>query len=245
VSLPCPFRLIRSGAGHPAWNMAVDDALLELFQPGDVPIFRLYGWSPAALSLGRFQPSGEVSLPAGAVLVRRPSGGAAIHHREDEVTYSLVADYERFGRKPRLAYEAVHAVVYTALESLGVPLASREREDEAAQRHGRCYANATGYDLVAGEAKLVGSAQRRLRRAFLQHGSIPLSPDPEVVGSTSLGQLLGRPPVRNEVEAALVQALLASLASEVRHDALRGTELHRASALERTRYAQSAWTHSL
>ncbi|MGE0712698.1 MAG: biotin/lipoate A/B protein ligase family protein [Planctomycetota bacterium] len=235
---------MRSGPGHPAWNMALDEALLEAHAPGDPPVLRLYAWAPAGLSLGRFQPAAEVELPPGAALVRRPSGGAAIHHREDEVTYALVARYERFG-SPRAAYEAVHAAVAAGLVALGVPLAPRARPDEAAGRHGLCYARATGYDLVVGASKLVGSAQRRSGRAFLQHGSIPLSADPLVPSATSLSELLGHAPDPEQVATELLASFERRLGFSARLDQPTPDELARAERLLRERYATPAWTHAL
>jgi len=41
--------------------MAIDEALLRSFDPAtSLPILRLYGWEPAALSLGRFQRAAGV-----------------------------------------------------------------------------------------------------------------------------------------------------------------------------------------
>ena len=52
-----PFcRLIDTGPLTAAENMAIDEALLSCFDPKtSTPVLRLYGWSPPALSLGRFQ----------------------------------------------------------------------------------------------------------------------------------------------------------------------------------------------
>jgi len=86
-----PWRCLRSGPGAPAFNLACDEALLA--SRDAPPVLRFYAWSPAALSLGRFQPDAPFREPArraGAVLVRRPTGGGAIHH-DDELTFALVA----------------------------------------------------------------------------------------------------------------------------------------------------------
>jgi lipoyl(octanoyl) transferase len=244
MSLPSAFRLLRTGVGEPAWNMALDEALLEGYAVEAPPILRLYGWAPAGLSLGRFQPSGGVEVPEGAVLVRRLSGGSAIHHRLDEVTYSVIAPYRIFGGlDPRLAYNAIHAAIEEGLARLGVDASSRDEASGRASRHGLCFANPTDYDLVVAGRKLVGSAQRRRGRAFLQHGSIPLSPDPRVPGASSLSCLLGRTPTREEVEEALL-AGFARLASSWNHDAVRETERASAEGLVRSRYGSASWTHA-
>jgi len=221
--------------------MAVDEALLERFAPGEAPILRLYRWEPGGVSLGRFQPADEVELPPGWELVRRPSGGAAIRHRPDEVTYALVGSYERFG-KPRQAYARVHALIAAALGRLGVRLAPRGRSEEGATVHGLCYAKATGYDLVVGAEKLVGSAQCRRGQRFLQHGSIPLTADAEVAGAAGLRGVLGREVSPDEVEAALVEELEG--AADVAHDALRDAERVAAEQLLAEKHGLTGWVRS-
>lgn len=224
--------------------MALDEALLEGFTSEATPILRLYGWEPAGLSLGRFQPAEGVEVPEGAVLVRRLSGGSAIHHRGDEVTYAVIAPYRLFGGlDPRLAYGAIHAAIEAGLTGLGVAAASREAGGGRASRHGLCFANPTDYDLVVEGRKLVGSAQRRRGRFFLQHGSIPLSPDPRVPGASSLTCLLGRTPTREEVEEAIL-AGFEGLAASWNHDAVRETERRAAEGLVRSRYGSASWTHA-
>lgn len=244
ASEPRPtWRVLRTGPGDPAWNMALDEALLEAHRPGDPPVLRLYRWSPPALSLGRFQAAADVPVPPGATLVRRITGGSAIHHRSDEVTYSVVAPYALFGpRDPRAAYHAVHAAIADALVRLGVPLGPRSGAAGRAGLTGMCFANATDYDLVAGGRKLVGSAQRRRGHAFLQHGSLPVSPDPEVPGAVSLGELLDGPtPSPGRIEQAIVDAFQERLGPG-EDDAARETERALASDLLARRYGAAAWT---
>lgn len=223
--------------------MAVDEALLdELEERGGAPVFRLYQWEPAGLSLGRFQPFADVCPPPDVCVVRRLTGGAAILHRTDELTYSVVAPYSVLGGRPRAAYAAIHDVLRGALESLGVPLAERTTPAASATTRGMCFDTATCYDLVAGGKKLVGSAQRRRGRTFLQHGSLPRSPDPLASGATSLAELVDRPPALAELMRAVQEGVQRTLAGAVIVDALRNSERERAEELERTRYGASAWT---
>ncbi|MBW3622042.1 MAG: hypothetical protein KY468_01375 [Armatimonadetes bacterium] len=52
---------------HAAWNMAVDEALLNAMEAGKcLPTLRLYAWLHPALSLGRFQPVIHTELPSPA-----------------------------------------------------------------------------------------------------------------------------------------------------------------------------------
>ncbi|HMF12835.1 MAG TPA: hypothetical protein VKE94_11030, partial [Gemmataceae bacterium] len=71
-------------------NMAADEALLHSALDGTASL-RFYGWSPATLSLGYFQPASvrnaDPRLRA-LPFVRRPSGGdTLVHHHE--MTYAL------------------------------------------------------------------------------------------------------------------------------------------------------------
>lgn len=238
------WRLILDPPSSPAWNMALDEALLETWRPGEAPILRLYGWQPAALSLGRFQSARELACPPGALLVRRISGGAAIHHRQDEVTYALVAPYALFeGGRPRAAYHAVHGVIARALQALGVP--PPDGPGARAPRtppRGRCFSSSTGEDLLVGGRKLVGSAQRRLGQAFLQHGSIPLSPDPLATGATALADLLDPVPSRESVVHAICDAMRHTLAPTLLPSEPTEPEAGRARALVEARYGDTTWT---
>src|SRR4051794_9669315 len=92
---PLSWRLIVSPALSGPANMAIDEALLNSFDPaGSQPVLRLYNWDPPALSLGRFQKAAEVldlvrCRNERIDIVRRITGGGVIYHA-DELTYSLV-----------------------------------------------------------------------------------------------------------------------------------------------------------
>jgi lipoate-protein ligase A len=228
--------------------MALDEALLECHD--GAPTLRLYAWRPAAISLGRFQELASVaSLPAAIPRVRRLTGGGAIYHREDEVTYSIVAPYAAFGGKvsPRVAYGLVHEAIAKGLTTLGVPLPPtptlpplRAGRETAAL----CYDAATDYDLKAGAKKLVGSAQRRKGASFLQHGSLPLSPDPFSAGAISLSQLLGEIPRAEDVRRAVRDAIARAFAVGLEPGRPTERELELARRLERERYASRSWTET-
>jgi len=242
------WRLLDSGPGEPAWNMALDEALLECHEGS--PTLRLYAWRPAAISLGRFQELASVAaLPAEIPRVRRLTGGGAIYHREDEVTYSIVAPYAAFGGKvsPRVAYGLVHDAIARGLTTLGVPLPPTPALPPL--RGGRetaalCYDAATDYDLKAGAKKLVGSAQRRKGACFLQHGSIPVSPDPFSPGAVSLSELLRETPRSNDVKRAILDAIASAFAVRLEPGLPTDRELDEARRLARSRYASRSWTET-
>ncbi|MDF1661160.1 MAG: lipoate--protein ligase family protein [Planctomycetota bacterium] len=241
-----PWRLILSKALPGADNMALDEALLLERKPGDPPILRFYQWEDDTLSLGRFQKAAEVfaatsgDFPA----VRRISSGGAILHRHDEITYGLIAPYKDFGgRSPRLAYNDIHDILTRALDALGVRAQKRSESlgDESAPF---CYDRLTDFDLTAGAdfKKLIGSAQHRRGRAFLQHGSIPMTDDGQVERGTSIERLLGRTVSREDVIRAIIEAFKTEKGISFEESDANDREVNRAAELKQSRYGLEAWT---
>src|SRR5262245_17793104 len=89
---PARWRLLVEGEPRPgAWNMALDEAVMEAVMAGAAPpTLRFYQWAPPCLSLGKRQPLSGVDLVRcqadGVGVVRRATGGLAILHT-DELTY--------------------------------------------------------------------------------------------------------------------------------------------------------------
>ena len=176
-------RLITDEAREGAFNMALDEALLEHVGRGaSPPTLRLYRWDPPTISLGYFQPYAEYAAlapPAGALpVVRRQTGGGAILH-DQELTYSLTLPlgHELLAGGARGLYEQMHAAIAEALGPLGVRAQRRGSGAEDSPRRGPffCFARRYAEDLVLDGGKIAGSAQRRTKRAVLQHGSIMLN----------------------------------------------------------------------
>lgn len=157
--------------------MALDEALLAL---AGEPTLRLYGWRPHAVSLGWFQRRADFAdLGPDVRMVRRTTGGGAIHHG-DELTYALVADTALLPGDVETIYVLVHDAITAALRAIGVP-AERLLHGHAASARPPsrwCFADPGRHDIVTeGGRKLVGSAQRRTARPAartLLHGSIVL-----------------------------------------------------------------------
>jgi len=117
--------VLRDPPAAGAWNMAVDEALLEEVRLLG-PTLRLYMWSPATLSLGYFQAWEDRRLHPPSLscpVVRRPTGGGAILH-DAELTYALVLPAEDAWAKAReRLYFAVHGAIASALRRWGVEAA--------------------------------------------------------------------------------------------------------------------------
>lgn len=176
------WRLLCHGPSGGAWNMSVDAALLAAAEAGSTgPVLRFYGWDGPCLSLGYAQPVDD-SLDTdfieriGAPMVRRPTGGRAILH-DDELTYSLTlpSSSAHYGSLKEV-YALVSAAVRRGLENCGVAL-DPESAGAGVKRSPLCFAFKARHEVTVGGRKVVGSAQRRLKSAALQHGSISLSVD--------------------------------------------------------------------
>jgi lipoate-protein ligase A len=170
------WRLITTWDAPPAWNMGLDQALLET--PEAPPTLRLYTWKPGALSLGYFQKYAEVpAVEEAPLVVRRITGGGAIHHQR-ELTFSICVglDHPLYSGSVGDSYTRVHAVIARTLAEFGVTALARGDRELLSDREGTgmCFHRSSSLDLVWNERKGVGSAQRRKAGRVLHHGSIKL-----------------------------------------------------------------------
>lgn len=172
------WRLLSTWDEDAGFHMGLDD--LQLERGGDPPTLRLYTWKPDALSLGYFQRLEDVvSRDRASQLVRRMTGGGAIHH-VNELTFSITlpAGHPLYRGPVAQSYVRVHSAIVAALASVGVRARLREAEPADSDREGTgmCFHASTPLDLVWNGRKGVGSAQRRRAQAILHHGSIKLAP---------------------------------------------------------------------
>jgi lipoate-protein ligase A len=246
------FRLLRHAPAPGAWNMAVDEVLLDAVATAQVPpTLRFYGWEPPALSLGRFQDSGEgidLSLcrTNGWSVVRRPTGGRAVLH-DREITFSIVVPLELVAHVGVLPSYCLFAkAMTTALTEVGVdPSLDVTAEDRSGGacglrdsarlgtvRTASCFASTLAPDSQIGGRKLVGAAQVRRGGALLQHGSILLSVDRErltdlfgTVGPVvALAELVPELPRREELVDLLAAGLAGALGIALEPGELTGSE---------------------
>ncbi len=262
---PRRWRLLRHAASNGAWNMAVDEAILDGYacaSDAPSPTLRLYGWSPGALSLGRSQEVGGACRRGffrreGIDLVRRPTGGAAVLH-EAERTYAVAGRLrvEPFGGEVLENYRVIAEALTEGLGLLGLDV--RTVAPSGAVRaepgfRGACYELSSAHEISVGERKLVGSAQVRKGPAFLQHGSIPLSAPPERLDAalgrptdatryTDLEAALGTVPSAESLDRALVSGFEKRFGIRLEPGELTPQELGRAVRLRAWKYNSVAWT---
>jgi len=174
-----PYRFLNTGIQDAAMNMAIDEAIhMHHIDGAAPPTLRVFRWSQPAISLGRFQNvEQEIAVEAcqqqGVDLVRRPTGGRAVYHR-DEFTYSIVIG-KRYGVPSGVvaAYAFLAQGLLAALQNLGVQ-AEMSEEHVSKRPSAACFASSTQADLTSSGYKLIGSAQVWKDEALLQQGSLPL-----------------------------------------------------------------------
>ncbi len=265
------WRLIRSAPANGAWNMALDEAILEsVGRQQSLPTLRLYAWDPPCLSLGYAQSINDVDLEAlrlnGWQLVRRPTGGRAILHT-DELTYSVTAP----PTEPRVAggvmesYYRLAQALLCALQLLGLPAEANEKYDlppDVQPKGPVCFEVPSSYEITVHGKKLIGSAQARRTEGVLQHGSLPLQGDITRITrglvfaseearqqaahklsqrATTVERILNRVIPWEQAAAAFTQAFQQTLQLELLPGEPTPGELQRANELLLEKYANKAW----
>lgn len=155
-------RLLTTGHRSAAFNMALDEVLIERIADGhSKPSLRFYGWEPKAVSIGYFQSlETEVDLARcnewGVDVVRRQTGGGAVFH-DDEITYSLhlPLGLKLVPEKILDSYAAICQGLIFGLKPLGI-------EAQFVPLN----------DLIVKGQKISGNAQTRRQGVLLQHGTL-------------------------------------------------------------------------
>ncbi|HEX3629499.1 MAG TPA: lipoate--protein ligase family protein [Candidatus Dormibacteraeota bacterium] len=257
------WRLLLDSPQPGAWNMAVDEALLDEVAAGGIPTLRFYAWSPPCLSLGYFQRFEVVDTDGcrslGVDIVRRPTGGRAILH-DRELTYSLTLPADRLGHDAGVlpSYYRISRALQAGLAALGV--ATTMAPESAAARSldagPICFDRPSAHEILLFGRKLVGSAQVRRENAILQHGSILIEPRLErlaaclrlpagtagslvdgVVGLAEIGML-----DTQQLARALSDAVAREFGVGMVPGRLAASEKARATGLMADKYQSIGWT---
>jgi lipoyl(octanoyl) transferase len=258
------WRLLVTEPTDGATNMAIDETLWLGRRAGaSPPTIRFFAWAPPTVSLGYGQPlDRHVDVAAcrrlGVGIVRRLTGGSAIYHDgpERELTYSVAAAAEDIGGGARdllHSYAWIGRALAAGLRALGAPveMVGVARGDEPTPAF--CFARTGSCEIELHGRKLVGSAQRRYGRTFLQHGSILLGVDASRVSAifpttddplatlTTLETALGHAPKWDDVAGGLAAAFEREHRLDLRPDGLDADEAASVERLARDKYATAAW----
>jgi lipoate-protein ligase A len=235
-------------------NMAFDHALAEAVSPG-CGVVRIYGWAPPTVSFGRNEPAlgfydKDAAAAEGLAFVRRPTGGRAVLHA-DEVTYAVAVPVGAFGGL-RDTYLQINRGLVEGLAGVGLQVEVAEGMASLPPDAGPCFQAPVSGEVMSGGRKLVGSAQVRMGRNLLQHGSVILRGDQSVLdrlrGETQYGpqpatvaESLGQASWAG-ISEALATGLRVALGGRWRQGGYEPAEEDAAGRLATERYATEAWT---
>ncbi len=240
-------------AGHA--NMARDHALARCLPPGE-GVVRFYRWISPTVSFGRNEPARglyreEEALRAGVGFVRRPTGGRAVLHHQ-ELTYALVFPLGSLGGLKE-SYRIINRGLLEGLHLLGAAATlAKDTGPSLPPDAGPCFRQPAEGEVTALGRKLIGSAQVRLDHCILQHGSLILDGDQDLLGRFRVGDgvvpppatlrsLLGRVPDPESLASALQEGLVATLGGSWIRGTFRAEEDAAALDLE-PHYLDREWT---
>ncbi|MDN9009912.1 lipoate--protein ligase family protein [Brevibacillus laterosporus] len=259
----------------PEMNMAIDEAILTLHSQGKVPpTVRFYTWNPATLSIGYFQKmEKEINIDEvkrlGLGLVRRPTGGRAVLH-DAELTYSVIVseDHPQMPKSVTEAYKVISMGLLHGFQKLGLKaeMVSLATEEEKAKYNSpgssACFDSPSWYELVVEGKKVAGSAQTRQKGVILQHGSILLDMDVDLLFSlltfpservkermmnsfkqkaVTINEVSSRPVSLEEAIEAFYQGFAEGLGIELIPMDLTAEEQQLAKELAENRYSTDEW----
>ena len=268
------WRLIQNPPATGAWNMAVDEAILESVTSGEaLPTLRLYAWEPACLSLGKMQAFADIDTTAlaqhGWDVVRRPTGGRAILH-VDELTYAVIAPNTetRVSGGVLESYLRLSQALLRALQILGAFPRANEADAnfDPKQPNPVCFEVPSNYEITVNGKKIIGSAQARRFEGVLQHGTLPLHGDLTRVISalkfdndqtkeqatqrllahaTTMEAVLSSTPTWDQAADAFQAAFADVLNLTLVPGELSSQEKERAAALLDSKYGSPTWTERI
>lgn len=168
--------LLNSGKCDAAFNMALDEVLLETVSQLGKPVLRFYGWTEPAATFGYFQKFPEVERATLLrPLIRRPTGGGIVPHDADW-TYSFVVppNDEWHSLSAIESYRRIHEWIQRAFAKLKVETDLAPCCKQSLP--GQCFAGHEKFDLLWRGKKIAGAAQRRNKLGLLIQGSVQPPP---------------------------------------------------------------------
>jgi lipoate-protein ligase A len=224
-------------------NMAADEVMLLTAAERGIASLRFYTWSQPTLSLGYFQREADRRadpLLADCALVRRPSGGGAIMHHH-ELTYCLALPTGSPWQSKESWICRAHHVVAKALLEFGVEARSVACGEEKKLDPFLCFRHQSPGDLIVEGSKVAGSAQRKLRGALMQHGSILLAQSPLTPALPGIAELAGRRIKHEELQSALIRHFASGIGWIVERDVWTDDAMRRCDSIAADKYASATW----
>jgi lipoate-protein ligase A len=235
-------RLLPFVRAEAAWNMAADEVMLQAAANG-LASLRFYAWEGASVSLGYFQESTPVQTHprlASLPLVRRASGGSALVHHH-EITYALALPAQaHWGTRRENWLQNLHLLVSEVLVKFGVHATSCQVEERLGPI--LCFLHQTPQDLLIGDSKILGSAQRKQRDGLLQHGGILLAQSPYTPELPGILETTGITIDPVHLQEALILEFSQRFRCEIEPGDWSGEERRNILEVAANRYASDDWT---
>jgi lipoate-protein ligase A len=252
------WRLLKLETHNAYVNMAIDEAILTARIENRIPnTLRFFGWSPSAVSIGKFQDvQREVNIENckkyGVDIVRRITGGGTVYHdAEGEITYSVTANKKDLkAENITEVYRKIYAGIEEALKILEI---NADFEEGNAK---------TCPNLTVNGKKISGSAQSHKKGVVLQHGTLLIDVDLEEMFTllrvpwaktcmevvnvakdkiTSIKKETEKNVTIKEVEQALIQGYQKALKTQLVESELTLYEHELAEKLYKERYSKDDW----
>lgn len=146
-------------------QMAIDEAILQAFDEGEIPAtLRFFRFEPSAITVGYSQDVDKVihtdkcesyDIP----FVRRITGGGTVYHDyHGEITYSIVT--EQFDGSIQESFKYLLDPIIETLKGYGLKARFKPYND-----------------ILINRKKVSGSAQKRGKNGLLQHGTLMYATD--------------------------------------------------------------------
>ena len=242
-------------------NMAVDEFLFRSLGPEPQTHVRFYQWERPTVSLGYSQVAEKVidfdsCRRHGIDVVRRATGGKLVlHHRE--VTYSICSsDVDVFSSSLTESYRLISCALISGLEEMGL---SARLAGPAPSFYGKgnmpCFSYPARDEIEIDGKKIIGSAQKRVGPKFLQHGSILLENEEELLRQVlaasekigwlrmvSLSEALGRAVGFDWAVERLKRGIAGYFGIKFKPKTFRPEELEIIEDIQRTKFGTEEWT---
>jgi lipoate-protein ligase A len=242
-------------------NMAVDEYILHSLEEDSQTYLRFYQWEKPTVSVGYSQNVEKVAnlkycSKNSIDIVRRITGGKLVLHHH-EITYSVCSsDNMTFPPSLSESYRLISEALIHGLKKMGVDtyLASKAPASYA-KGNMPCFSYPARNEIEVDGKKIVGSAQKRLGARFIQHGSIPVEDNGDLlelvsslkggegkVRMTSLSQVLGRKVSFEWPVKCLAEGFSEYFGIKMVAKKFKAKEMEKISEIQRNRYENKDWT---
>lgn len=257
-----PWRLISGPAQSAALNMAIDEAIAIAFSEGKAPeTLRLYRWEKPSFSIGAFQKLATnwiATLEAQDIsIVRRMTGGRGLLH-DHELTYSVVSSTAQplFSKGIKGTFQSIAQGLLAGLRQIDVEATLHAPTRKLRPEHKKplCFDTVSWYEITAQGKKLIGSAQRRWKNHFLQHGSLNIQQSDALKDKSgnfpariisknqiTLSELMNTPPSPETLAQAIKTGFENALSLNLEPGELSPYEKTLVQQCLREKYARRAW----